>query len=55
MPLSWVERPGPPVGVARLDGSVPCLRLSLLAPAAGSSPVGRLLAERLSEHFGELG
>ncbi len=55
VPLSWVERPGPPVGVARLDGSVPCLRLSLLAPAAGSSPVGRLLAEGLSEHFGELG
>jgi DNA-binding transcriptional LysR family regulator len=55
VPLSWVERPGPPVGVARLIGDVPCLRLSLLAPAAGSSPVGRLLAERLSEHFGELG
>jgi DNA-binding transcriptional LysR family regulator len=55
VPLSWVERPGPPVGVARLAGSEPRLRLSLLAPAAGSSPVGRLLAERLSEHFGELG
>jgi DNA-binding transcriptional LysR family regulator len=55
VPLSWVERPGPPVGVARLAGSGPRLRLSLLAPAAGSSPVGRLLAERLSEHFGELG
>jgi DNA-binding transcriptional LysR family regulator len=55
VPLSWVERPGPPVGVARLTGSDPRLRLSLLAPAAGFSPVGRLLAERLSEHFGELG
>jgi len=55
VPLSWVERPGPPVGVARLAGSEPRLRLSLLTPAAGSSPVGRLLAERLSEHFGELG
>jgi hypothetical protein len=41
--------------VARLPGSEPRLRLSLLTPAAGSSPVGRLLAERLSEHFGELG
>jgi DNA-binding transcriptional LysR family regulator len=55
VPLSWVERPGPAVGVARLTGSEPCLRLSLLAPAAGSSPVARLLAERLSEHFGQLG
>jgi DNA-binding transcriptional LysR family regulator len=55
VPLSWVERPGPPVGVARLTGSDPRLRLSLLAPAAGFSPVGRLLAQRLSEHFGELG
>jgi DNA-binding transcriptional LysR family regulator len=55
VPLSWVERPGPPVGVARLAASEPRLRLSLLTPAAGSSPVGRLLAERLSEHFGELG
>jgi len=55
VPLSWVERPGPPVGVARLAGSEPRHRLSLLTPAAGSSPVGRLLAQRLSEHFGELG
>jgi DNA-binding transcriptional LysR family regulator len=55
VPLSWVERPGPSVGVARLAGSVPRLRLSLLAPAAALTPVGRLLAERLSEHFGELG
>jgi DNA-binding transcriptional LysR family regulator len=55
VPLSWVERPGPAVGVARLAGRAPCHRLSLLTPAAGSSPVGGLLAERLLQHFGELG
>ena len=55
VPLSWVERPGPAVGVARLAGSEPCHRLSLLTPAAGSSPVGALLADRLLQHFGELG
>jgi DNA-binding transcriptional LysR family regulator len=55
VPLSWIERPGPAVGVARLAGSEPCHRLSLLTPAAGSSPVGALLAERLLQHLGELG
>jgi DNA-binding transcriptional LysR family regulator len=55
VPLSWVQRPGPAVAVARLAQGEPCHRLSLLTPAAGSSPVGALLAERLLQHFGELG
>ena len=46
LPASWLERPGPVVGAADLRGA-PCHRLSLLTPAAGASPAGGLLAERL--------
>jgi len=55
VPRSWVERPGPAVGVARLAGGEPRHRLSLLTPGAGASPVGAVLAERLLHHFAELG
>jgi DNA-binding transcriptional LysR family regulator len=48
VPASWLERPGPVVGAAHLAGA-PCHRLSLLTPAAGASPAGRLLHERLLE------
>src|SRR6185503_5521383 len=48
VPGSWLERPGPVVGAADLR-SAPCHRLSLLTPAAGASPAGRLLLERLLE------
>ncbi len=48
VPASWLERPGPIVGAADL-AAAPRHRLSLLTPAAGSSPAGRLLCERLLE------
>jgi DNA-binding transcriptional LysR family regulator len=48
VPASWLERPGPVVGAADLRNA-PCHRLSLLTPAAGASPAGRLLLERLLE------
>ena len=48
VPASWLERPGPVVGAADLRDP-PRHRLSLLTPAAGSSPAGRLLRERLLE------
>jgi DNA-binding transcriptional LysR family regulator len=48
VPASWLERPGPVVGAANLV-SPPRHRLSLLTPAAGPSPAGRLLFAKLSE------
>jgi DNA-binding transcriptional LysR family regulator len=48
VPASWLERPGPVVGAADLVDP-PRHRLSLLTPAAGASPAGRLLHERLLE------
>jgi DNA-binding transcriptional LysR family regulator len=48
VPASWLERPGPVVGAADLRDP-PRHRLSLLTPAAGCSPAGRLLRERLLE------
>jgi DNA-binding transcriptional LysR family regulator len=48
VPASWLERPGPVVGAADL-AAAPKHRLSLLTPAAGTSPAGRLLHERLLE------
>ena len=44
---SWLERPGPVVGAADLEAA-PRHRLSLLTPAAGSSPAGRLRASACS-------
>lgn len=52
VPASWLERPGPVVGAADLDRA-PRHRLSLLTPAAGPSPAGRLLLERLRAALGE--
>ncbi len=52
VPASWLERPGPVVGAADLERA-PRHRLSLLAPAAGPSPAGRLLLERLRAALGE--
>jgi len=52
VPASWLERPGPVVGAADLDRA-PRHRLSLLTPAAGPSPAGRLLLERLRSSLGE--
>jgi DNA-binding transcriptional LysR family regulator len=49
VPASWLERPGPVVGAADLAAPVPRHRLSLLTPAAGPSPAGRLLYERLQD------
>jgi DNA-binding transcriptional LysR family regulator len=46
VPASWLERPGPVVGAADLK-SPPRHRVSLLTPAAGPSPAGRLLFERM--------
>jgi DNA-binding transcriptional LysR family regulator len=51
VPASWLEHPGPPVGVAMLAEPAPRHRLSLLT-ARDLPPAGRLLAERLR---GELG
>jgi DNA-binding transcriptional LysR family regulator len=48
VPASWLERPGPVVGAADLRDP-PRHRLQLLTPAAGTSPAGRLLHERLLE------
>ena len=48
VPASWLERPGPVVGAADLRDA-PRHRLSLLTPAAGGSPAGRLLLKRLLE------
>jgi DNA-binding transcriptional LysR family regulator len=48
VPASWLERPGPVVGAADLKDP-PRHRLYLLTPAAGPSPAGRLLFERLRE------
>ena len=52
VPESWLERPGPVVGAADLERA-PRHRLSLLTPAAGPSPAGRLLLERLRAALGE--
>jgi DNA-binding transcriptional LysR family regulator len=48
VPESWLERPGPIVGAADLKQPLRH-RLYLLTPAAGPSPAGRLLFERLRE------
>jgi DNA-binding transcriptional LysR family regulator len=52
VPVSWLDGPGPAVAVARLADPAPRYRLSLLVPAAGLSPAGRLLHEQLRIAFG---
>lgn len=54
VPASWLERPGPVVGAADLVPPAPRHRLSLLTPAAGPAPAGRILYERLLQDLGEL-
>jgi DNA-binding transcriptional LysR family regulator len=51
VPASWLEHPGPPVGVAALAEPAPRHRLSL-AHTGELPPAGRLLAERLRADLG---
>lgn len=51
VPSSWLEHPGPPVGVATLAEPAPRHRLSL-AQTGELPPAGRLLAERLRAQLG---
>ena len=51
VPASWLDHPGPAVGVAALTEPAPRHRLSLLA-AGELPPAGRLLAERLRAQLG---
>jgi DNA-binding transcriptional LysR family regulator len=51
VPASWLEHPGPPVGVAVLTEPAPRHRLSLLT-AGGLPPAARLLADRLRAQMG---
>jgi DNA-binding transcriptional LysR family regulator len=51
VPASWLEHPGPLVGVAMLTEPAPRHRLSLLT-AGDLPPAGRLLAERLRVQLG---
>jgi DNA-binding transcriptional LysR family regulator len=58
VPASWLRGPLPPaqtVGVARLAAPVPRHRITLLAPAAGSSPAGELLGGELRRALGAPG
>jgi DNA-binding transcriptional LysR family regulator len=48
VPRSWVELPGPAVGITELRDPAPRHRVSLLAPAAGRSPAAALLHEHLA-------
>lgn len=47
VPASWLERPGPEVGVATLAEPAPRHRVAMLTPSAGATPAGRLLREHL--------
>jgi DNA-binding transcriptional LysR family regulator len=51
VPASWVELPGPPVGVADL-ADAPRHTVSLLTPASGGSAAGGLLHEHLRRALG---
>ncbi len=51
VPASWLEHPGPPVGVAVLTEPAPRHRLSLLT-AGELPPAARLLADRLRAQMG---
>jgi DNA-binding transcriptional LysR family regulator len=52
VPQSWLDLPGPAVGVAGL-ADAPHHTVSLLAPAAGGSAAGRLLHEQLRLELGQ--
>ena len=47
VPGSWLERPGPAVGVADFRQGGPRHQVALLASAATAAPAGRLLAQHL--------
>jgi DNA-binding transcriptional LysR family regulator len=47
VPASWLEQPGPEVGVAALAGSAATHAPSLLARRGSGAPIARLLAERI--------
>lgn len=56
VPASWLRPPGATVGVAPLGGDPPPRhRLALLTPAAGASPAGRVLQQRLEAELGPTG
>jgi DNA-binding transcriptional LysR family regulator len=50
VPASWLDAPGPEVGVLEL--AAPRHRVALLTPPAGPSPAGRLLIAVLREQLG---
>lgn len=50
VPASWLDAPGPAVGVLELDA--PRHRVALLTPPAGPSPAGKLLIAVLREQLG---
>jgi DNA-binding transcriptional LysR family regulator len=53
VPASWLRPPGAAVGVTPLHGDPPPrYRLALLTPAAGGTPAGRVLEERLVAELG---
>jgi DNA-binding transcriptional LysR family regulator len=47
VPASWVQQPGPEVGVAAVAGNAATHAPSLLVRRGGAAPVARLLAERI--------
>jgi DNA-binding transcriptional LysR family regulator len=51
VPASWLDAPGPAVGVVELDDA-PRHRVALLTPAAGGSPAGELLLRVLAAELG---
>jgi len=52
VPASWLELPGPEVGVASLAEPAPRHRVALLLPADGATPAGRMLAEHVRAALG---
>jgi DNA-binding transcriptional LysR family regulator len=51
VPASWLDAPGPPVGVIELAGA-PRHKTALLTPAGGASPAGELLIRVLVAELG---
>jgi DNA-binding transcriptional LysR family regulator len=51
VPASWLEQPGPDVGVAALAAPAPQHRVALLVAPERATPAGRLLREALQAAF----
>jgi DNA-binding transcriptional LysR family regulator len=51
IPASWLEDPGPIVGIAEFADPAPTYRVALLAGSDGRRPVRDLLVEHLVRHF----